>query len=121
MSTVVEHLFPPLSVEQERMAKMMPKSEEHKKRISESVKSKWADPEFRQRTRDKMKEAARARLLATGRSPRPPRQKPAVRGERRMSALARSQKNNRLKWERLSRKAEVSPTAWSLLCLCVDG
>lgn len=101
---------------------MMPKSEEHKKRISESVKSKWADPEFRQRTSDKMREAARARLVATGGSPRPPRQKfregkPAVREARRMPALARSQKNNRLKWERLARKAEVSRTVWSLLCL----
>lgn len=101
------------------MAKMTPKSEEHKKRISESVKSKWADPKFRQHTRDKMKEAARARFVATGGSPRPPRQKPAAREARRMPALARSQKTNRVKWERLSRKAEVIRTVWSLLCLCV--
>lgn len=68
--------FPALvGATQDRMAKMQPKSDEHRRRIAESVKAKWADPEFRNRTVATMQATAQARIIATGGVPKPPRKR----------------------------------------------
>lgn len=102
---------------QERMSKIKPKTEEHKKRISDAVKSKWADPEFRKRTQEKMRAAAHSRIIAMGGVPRPPRERrerrprspeaAAAAEARKMNSMARNQANFISRQERLARTAEV--------------
>lgn len=94
---------------------MMPKSEEHKKRIADSVRSKWADPEFRRVTSEKMRAAAHARIIAMGGVPKPRREKrpPRMPGVPRAPRLAgrtipRTAATSMAKWEKVSRKTEVS-------------
>ena len=98
------------------MAKMMPKTEEHKKRISEGVRNRWADPEFRKQTSEKMRAAAHARIIATGGVPKPRRERrprtPRAPGtgsakSRGGPDVSRMAARNMAKWARMGRAVEV--------------
>lgn len=93
------------------MANMSPKSEEHRKRIAASVKAKWADPDYRARTVERMKASSQARTIATGKVPKPKRipQPRVPRPPRppREPRAKRSPRSTMAKWTVMGRKVEV--------------
>lgn len=97
---------------------MAPRTEAHNKRIGESVRSKWSDPEYRKRTSEAMKKAAYDRIIASGGVPKPPRvRRPRTprapgdtgRGGSRLEGvgISREAQRNLNKWARQRKEAEV--------------
>lgn len=127
---------------------MTPRTEAHNKRIGESVRSKWSDPEYRKRTSEAMRKAAYDRIIASGGVPKPPRVRrpraprapgdPRGRGGSRLEGvgISREAQRNLNRWAKERKQAEVSIFAselfflgdagrgarlfWDLCCLGID-
>lgn len=91
---------------------MMPRTEAHNKRIGESVKSKWSDPEYRKRTSEAMRKAAHDRIIASGGVPKAPRvRRPRV--PRAPGDPPRSRGGSRLEGVGISREAQRNLNRWA--------
>lgn len=102
---------------QRRMSMIAPRSDEHRKRIADSVKAKWADPEYRARNVEGMRAAARARTLAAGGEPKPRRVRrpsgaPRVRTGNSGDGGARARQKSMIKWERQEMRMKVGRGSW---------